>query len=326
MIGDIAFVGVPGEFFTVLGQEIKRRSPFRYTYVFELANDYIGYIPDKAGFDRGGYQTWTGLHSFLERGTGELIVDEAVGLLDRLHQEPASRSKAVIDRSASEGMEMSTVTDRSDRQATANAHSAFRSRLDDLPEVDSESTGARFAYDHGVLEIMAPGPLHESDKELMGQFVRIVARTLRIAVSTWVQRPGFDRGRSRPRSRRVLLFRSREDRRGRRGTDGGRMIPPITPPRTWRSKWISARPGSIASRSMRALRVAEIWRFDGESLSSNGWRARARMNRSRRVDSYRCRTPKFCTGSSAKRSPIAPAGKIGWQQWAMPSWLQSTQG
>ena len=92
-IGDIAFVGVPGEFFTVLGQEIKRRSPFRYTYVFELANDYIGYIPDKVGFDRGGYQTWTGLHSFLERGTGELIVDEAVGLLDQLHQKPPTEPK-----------------------------------------------------------------------------------------------------------------------------------------------------------------------------------------------------------------------------------------
>jgi hypothetical protein len=86
-IGDVAIVGVPGEFFTILGQEIKRRSPYRYTYVFELANDYIGYIPDKVGFDRGGYQVWTGLHSFLERGSGELIVDEAVDLLDRLHQE-----------------------------------------------------------------------------------------------------------------------------------------------------------------------------------------------------------------------------------------------
>jgi neutral ceramidase len=90
LIGDVALVGVPGEFFTVLGQEIKRRSPFRYTYVFELANDYIGYIPDQLGYDRGGYQTWTGLHSFLERGTGELIVDEAVGLLDRLHHDQSS--------------------------------------------------------------------------------------------------------------------------------------------------------------------------------------------------------------------------------------------
>jgi hypothetical protein len=86
LIGDIALVGVPGEFFTALGQEIKRRSPWRYTYVFELANDYVGYIPDRSSFDRGGYQVWTGLHSFLERGTGEAIVSEAVGLLELLQQ------------------------------------------------------------------------------------------------------------------------------------------------------------------------------------------------------------------------------------------------
>ncbi len=90
LIGDVAIVGVPGEFFTVLGEEIKRRSPFRDTCVFELANDYIGYIPDQRGFDRGGYQTWTGLHSFLERGTGERIVAEAVELLGRLHRESAA--------------------------------------------------------------------------------------------------------------------------------------------------------------------------------------------------------------------------------------------
>jgi hypothetical protein len=91
-IGDIAIVGVPGEFFTVLGQDIKRHSPYRYTYVFELANDYIGYIPDRRGYDRGGYQTWTGLHSFLERGTGERIVAECVDLLGRLHGEPGAGS------------------------------------------------------------------------------------------------------------------------------------------------------------------------------------------------------------------------------------------
>ncbi len=88
-IGDTAVVGVPGEFFTVLGEEIKRRSPFRYTYVFELANDYIGYIPDRKGYELGGYQTWTGLHSYLEPGTGEAIVAESVRLLERLHTDSA---------------------------------------------------------------------------------------------------------------------------------------------------------------------------------------------------------------------------------------------
>jgi hypothetical protein len=84
LIGDVAIVGVPAEFFTVLGEDIKRRSPFRYTYVAELANDWIGYLPDKKGFELGGYQTWTGLHSFSEIGTGERVVDAAVGLLEEL--------------------------------------------------------------------------------------------------------------------------------------------------------------------------------------------------------------------------------------------------
>jgi neutral ceramidase len=87
-IGDTAVVGVPGEFFTVLGQDIKRRSPYRHTYIFELSNDYIGYIPDRRAFALGGYQVWTGLHSFVEPGTGEAIVAESIKLLDQLHTLP----------------------------------------------------------------------------------------------------------------------------------------------------------------------------------------------------------------------------------------------
>lgn len=91
LIGDVALVGVPAEFFTALGQEIKRRSPFRHTYVAELANDWIGYLPDRRGFQQGGYQTWTGLHSFTAPGTGEAVVDEAVKLLGELAAEPAGK-------------------------------------------------------------------------------------------------------------------------------------------------------------------------------------------------------------------------------------------
>jgi hypothetical protein len=84
LIGDVAIVGVPAELFTKLGQEIKRRSPFRYTYVAELANDWIGYVPDKAAFELGGYQTWTGLHSLADPQTGEQIVKQVVGMLREL--------------------------------------------------------------------------------------------------------------------------------------------------------------------------------------------------------------------------------------------------
>lgn len=91
VVGDVALVGVPAEFFTLLGREIKRRSPYRYTYVFELANDYIGYVPDDRAYDLGGYQVWTGLHSFVERGTGEKIVDECVAMLRRIHESGSPR-------------------------------------------------------------------------------------------------------------------------------------------------------------------------------------------------------------------------------------------
>lgn len=86
-IGDVAIVGVPGEYFTRLGQEIKRQSPFRYTIVAELANDWVGYVPDREGFTLGGYQVWTGLHSYVAPGTGEQIVATAVELLEELNKE-----------------------------------------------------------------------------------------------------------------------------------------------------------------------------------------------------------------------------------------------
>lgn len=87
-IGDVAIVGVPGELFTKLGLDIKNRSPFRHTVVAQLANDWIGYLPDLDAFKLGGYQTWTGLHSRAEPGTGERIVDEVLDMLVELASEP----------------------------------------------------------------------------------------------------------------------------------------------------------------------------------------------------------------------------------------------
>jgi neutral ceramidase len=87
-IGDVAIVGIPAEYFTQLGMDIKRRSPFRYTYVAELANDWIGYLPDQQGLLDGGYQTWMGLHSFAEPGTGEAFANEAVSILRELNGRP----------------------------------------------------------------------------------------------------------------------------------------------------------------------------------------------------------------------------------------------
>ena len=93
VIGDVAIVGVPAEFFTVLGQEIKRQSPFRHTFIAELSNDWVGYIPDSRGHELGGYQTWTGHHSYGEPGTGERMVATAVNQLKRLHEQHRSEGR-----------------------------------------------------------------------------------------------------------------------------------------------------------------------------------------------------------------------------------------
>jgi outer membrane protein assembly factor BamB len=97
LIGDVAIVGVPAEYFTALGVDIKKRSPFEHTYVAELANDWIGYLPDREGHRLGGYQTWMGLHCYAEVGTGERIADEAVSILEELAQtqEPAATIQSI---------------------------------------------------------------------------------------------------------------------------------------------------------------------------------------------------------------------------------------
>jgi len=84
LIGDVALVGAPAEYFTIFGVDIKRRSPFPNTFVAELANDWIGYLPNREAHELGGYQTWMGLHSYAEEGTGERVADTAVQMLEEL--------------------------------------------------------------------------------------------------------------------------------------------------------------------------------------------------------------------------------------------------
>lgn len=82
-IGDLGIVGLPGEIFSGFGMEIKRRSPARHTIVIELANDEIGYIPDKIAFSQGGYESSAGSTMYAP-GTGERMTRTAIGLLNKL--------------------------------------------------------------------------------------------------------------------------------------------------------------------------------------------------------------------------------------------------
>lgn len=83
-LGEVALVGIPGEMYARLGLDLRRRSPFRHTFLIGLANEEIGYLPDRKAYDDGGYQTWVGQHCAVAPGTGEAMVEQALAMLDEL--------------------------------------------------------------------------------------------------------------------------------------------------------------------------------------------------------------------------------------------------
>lgn len=80
---DLAWVALPGEVFVELGLAIKQRSPFAQTFVVELANENIGYIPDRRSYAEGNYEPES---ARCAAGSGELVVESAVQLLTALHE------------------------------------------------------------------------------------------------------------------------------------------------------------------------------------------------------------------------------------------------
>ena len=78
---DLAIVALPGEMFVELGLAIKKASPFRHTFIAELANDYIGYVPNRSAYAEGEYEVAS---ARCAAGSGEMLVDAAVKMLKEL--------------------------------------------------------------------------------------------------------------------------------------------------------------------------------------------------------------------------------------------------
>ncbi|HIE27497.1 TPA: hypothetical protein EYP66_09440 [Candidatus Poribacteria bacterium] len=85
-INDLAIVALPGEMFVEIGLEIKRQSPFKYTFVVELANDYVGYVPTVKAFDEGGYETMFARSSKLAPEAATQFTESAVRLLGKFQK------------------------------------------------------------------------------------------------------------------------------------------------------------------------------------------------------------------------------------------------
>ncbi len=83
-IGKSGIIGIPAEFFCELGLQIKSRSNLKPTFVIELANGCVGYIPTEEAFLGGGYETDLVRSSKLIPKAGEMVVQKSLELLNSL--------------------------------------------------------------------------------------------------------------------------------------------------------------------------------------------------------------------------------------------------
>lgn len=75
---EVAIVALPGEIFVELGLALKKASPFKHTFIAELANGSIGYVPNQEAWPQGNYEI---VSARCEAGSGEKLVEVALKLL-----------------------------------------------------------------------------------------------------------------------------------------------------------------------------------------------------------------------------------------------------
>ncbi|OGV65674.1 MAG: hypothetical protein A3K18_31920 [Lentisphaerae bacterium RIFOXYA12_64_32] len=83
-LGDVAFVGLPGEIFVRIGLDIKHWSPAKYTFIGELANGWEGYVPSSDQAHRGAYGGKPILSRRLEADAGRKMADAVQVMLCEL--------------------------------------------------------------------------------------------------------------------------------------------------------------------------------------------------------------------------------------------------
>jgi len=84
-LGSVAMVGIPGEPFIEISQEIEARSPFAMTLFSGYSNGGFSYMPVRSAYPEGGYEVET---SPFDPGAAEVVVSESLKMLQELWDKP----------------------------------------------------------------------------------------------------------------------------------------------------------------------------------------------------------------------------------------------
>lgn len=81
-IGPVGLIGFPGEPFAETGVDVRTESPLPFTQLAGYSNGWLGYVPTREEYPRGGYEVQWG--SCYTDDAAALLRDEALALLNQL--------------------------------------------------------------------------------------------------------------------------------------------------------------------------------------------------------------------------------------------------